>query len=81
MKLMDKKKYLLEEPGTGHSPHVLQNADDAKEKVYLCSCGGTANPHGFCDGTHKKKLSSACHCLYCQSREERLNSPTRKASS
>ncbi|MBN1463826.1 MAG: hypothetical protein JW922_09175 [Paludibacteraceae bacterium] len=64
-------KYTLITPGTGYSPHVLENPDDPKDKIFLCSCGGTSNPRGYCDGTHTKK-STACECLYCLPQEKRI---------
>lgn len=66
------KRYVIKTPGTGHSPHILENADDPEDVIALCSCGGTSDPHGFCDGTHAKKKASGCSCWYCKTQEERI---------
>ncbi len=65
------KKYIFAVHGMGHSPHVLVNADNPSDKIALCSCGGTSNPDGFCDGTHHKKEALGCCCWYCKKQADR----------
>jgi CDGSH-type Zn-finger protein len=60
------KSYIRTQKGTGHQPHILQNPTDPKDQQFLCSCGGTKNPDGFCDGTHNKKKELGCTCPYCR---------------
>ena len=41
-------------PHTARGPLKVLKADLAPgDAVYLCRCGLTANPNGFCDGSHK----------------------------
>lgn len=41
-------------PHTARGPLKVLKADLAQgDAVYLCRCGLTANPNGFCDGSHK----------------------------
>lgn len=63
------KKYILKKSGDGHSPHVLENADDTTDAMYLCSCGGTSDPTGCCDGTHNKKKDANCNCQFCKEKK------------
>lgn len=62
--------------GNGHRSHILENVDDPNDKLYLCSCGGTGDVNGFCDGTHNKKNELGCHCRYCLLTEERAEKTT-----
>lgn len=70
---MTEKKYKIINPGTGHSPHILENVDDSNDKVYLCSCGGTKNRNFRCDGTHAKKKERGCQCEYCKTLEQKVS--------
>lgn len=52
-------EFIVKKRGDTFSPHILENTKTGK-KIFLCSCGGTNNQDGSCDGTHnKKKVSSA----------------------
>jgi CDGSH-type Zn-finger protein len=66
------KKYKIVRQGTGHISHMLENVDDPTDKIFLCSCGGTKDPMGYCDGTHKTKLIGGCQCAYCLPIDERV---------
>lgn len=68
---MDDKKYVIKRLGNGHMSHMLENANDPTDQVFLCSCGGTRDPRGYCDGTHKEKVQKGCTCQYCQRIEDR----------
>lgn len=70
---MENKKYKVVKSGTGYTPHILQNPDDPSDNLALCSCGGTHNADGTCDGTHNKKSNTTCGCNYCKTQEERVN--------
>ncbi|PIS22002.1 hypothetical protein COT50_04430 [candidate division WWE3 bacterium CG08_land_8_20_14_0_20_41_10] len=67
------KSYKIKKMGTGFSPHllVLENTQDANDAVALCSCGGTKNLNGFCDGTHLQKAGNGCSCQFCKKPEDR----------
>ena len=65
------KKYKVIKASTGNSPHILENVEDTNDKVFLCSCGGTKNKDGHCDGSHKKKGQDGCQCYYCKDVESR----------
>jgi hypothetical protein len=65
-------KYAVKALGKGHGPHVLQNVDNPEDIIELCSCGGTRDPRGYCDGAHKQKVKLGCSCLYCQKIEDRV---------
>ena len=67
-----KRKYIIQNTGDGHSPHVLEDPENPTLKVFLCSCGGTSNPNGYCDGTHAKKVRNGCDCHYCKTQAERI---------
>ncbi|MDC0449068.1 hypothetical protein OAL67_00470 [bacterium] len=64
--------YNLVKPGAGHAPHILENESDASDKIFLCSCGGTKNPNGHCDGSHAKKGKDGCTCYFCKKQEDRI---------
>lgn len=68
---MDDKKYKIIKPGSGKFPHTLQNVEDPKDELHLCSCGGTKNPEGHCDGSHKKKGLDGCKCYFCKDLDQR----------
>lgn len=70
------KQYIWKQVGTGHTPHMFENAGDPNDKIWPCSCGGSHNPDGTCDGSHGKKQSVNCNCPYCQSQEERVKPKT-----
>lgn len=65
------KKYQVKVSGTGYSPHILQNAEDQNDSLSLCSCGGTKNEDGTCDGTHKMKPGNNCQCAFCLPQAQR----------
>jgi CDGSH-type Zn-finger protein len=67
------KRYKIKKMGTGFGPHLLENAQDPSDVVALCSCGGTKNLSGFCDGTHLKKAGNGCSCDFCKKPEDRSN--------
>jgi CDGSH-type Zn-finger protein len=64
--------YKVLKTGDGSSPHILENVDNPTDKVFLCSCGGTSDVNGHCDGTHRKKSNSGCSCHFCKPKEERV---------
>lgn len=69
--MADEKRYVMSESGTGHAPHSLL-AEDGSE-LSLCSCGGTKDANGLCDGTHVKKKGLGCPCWFCREKENRVN--------
>jgi len=71
--MTEQKKYVRGENGTGYAPHNLPNAEDASDVLSLCSCGGTKDPEGFCDGTHMKKKGLGCPCWFCREQKDRVD--------
>ncbi|OGI29237.1 MAG: hypothetical protein A2288_03035 [Candidatus Moranbacteria bacterium RIFOXYA12_FULL_44_15] len=70
--MLDENKYARKDNGTGHMPHNLVNAEDPSDVLSLCSCGGTRDPEGFCDGTHNKKKGLGCPCWFCREKDDRM---------
>lgn len=64
--------YTIRTHGTGHAPHILENPDDPADMIAICSCGGTHNAEGYCDGTHREKARLACPCNYCKPLDQRI---------
>jgi len=62
--------YIIKKQGNTFSPHILENIITGKKK-FLCSCGGTHNTDGTCDGTHNQKKDLGCHCEYCKQKVEK----------
>lgn len=64
--------YIIKQRGNGFVPHILENIQTGK-KIELCSCGGTHNTDGICDGTYKQKKTLGCGCEYCMEKLPKVN--------
>lgn len=58
-------------PHTARGPlKVLKTDMSAGDAVYLCRCGLSASPNGFCDGSHKATLDEQPGRVYLYERVE-----------
>lgn len=59
-------------PHTARGPLKVLKADLAPgDAVYLCRCGLSANPNGFCDGSHKATTDEQPGNVYLYERQGR----------
>lgn len=58
-------------PHTARGPlKVLKTDMHPGDAVYVCRCGLSANPNGFCDGSHKATLDEQPGSVYLYERRD-----------